>query len=359
MKRYIDFQNERWPDRTLSRMLDARLEACLNALEGAPPDVGVIDNWPAEDLTKLLAEGWLDVPHMLSDALLRRAARRQMMATLSDDLDCLSPTEYALVEKMLIGDGVAALETGCELEAAFTLRMRLWCDAGVSRGSPCARLDARLMTPLPKLMMRRAHQDLRARLCAFGCKLRGLLYLTGFLDERLARLRFIEEVLRCPETPEASRLAQNYLESSFDCQTVSGCRLLLHESLADPEALIGALTAQGGMLLPEMTEAQFTGAMLGLLPEEEATEQKLRLTIENALRPDMDAREAVRDLRLLSKQGASQEALREALGRMLLVLPTAYMESALLEMSCESPRWINPWTSPPQASGIGAVGMLH
>ncbi len=361
MKRYIDFQNEGWPDRTDGRMRAARWEACVDGIGSDPPCAGVIDTWPIDLLSDLISEGWVDVPHAPSDFVLRRAARRAISATLADDADCLAPQEHTLVERMLIGDGRVFLETVAEFEAAYTLRMRLWCDVGVHTDRPCARLDTELMRTLPELIMRREHAERRQRLFVYDGMMHGLLYLTGFLDDRLPRRRFIEEVLqRQDETPASLRLARNYLEASFDCCAVGGCTLLLHEAVATPEAMVGSLAAHGLPPQPSVTPSQFAGCMNGLLPEESATDEKLRLALDGALRPEYEPDEAASDLRMLVKQGATYPVLRDVMAGMLCVLPTAHMENALLEMSRQTPRWITPWmAAPPARAAGGSLGLLH
>ncbi len=361
MKRYIDFQFESWPDRTDSRMQAARWEACLEGLGSEAPCAGVIDTWPIDLLGDLIDEKWVSVPHAPSDLLLRRAARKAVMASLSDDLDCLSPVEHTLVERMLIGDGRVFLETVPEFEAAYTLRMRLWCDVGVYDDRPCACLDGVLMKALPDLLMRQEHLERRSRVFIYDGMMHGLLYLSGFLDDRLPRRRFIEEVLRREETPETSRVAKNYLEASFDCCEIGGCTLLLHTALASPESLIGTLAAQGAFQMPSVTPWQLAGSMNGLLPEEDETDTKMRLALSGGLRPEYEPEDAVSDLRLLAKQGATLDVLRDVMAGMLCVLPTAHMENALVEMSFQTPRWVSPWAAPapPSHAATGTVGLLH
>lgn len=343
MKRYIDFQNESWPSRTHGQMQAARWEACIAEISAAKPCAGVIETLPIDQLCNLIAEGWVEVPHAPSDLLMRRAARRAVLATLSDDMDCLSPMEHMLVERMLIGDGYVSLESVAELEAALTLRMRLWCDIGVYLGKPCARLDDQLLSKLPEIMMRREHALRRSRIFIFDGMVHGLLYMTGFLDHKVPTSRFIEEVLGGVETPAALRLSNNYLEAAFDCCTVAGCTLLLHEALSMPEVLVGSLAAFGVFPQMSITPEQLVGAMNSLLPEEMVSEEKLRLSLSGALRPEYTLEEVTTDLRLLAKQGASMQVLQDVMASMICVLPTAHMQNALLEMSNQTPRWICPW----------------
>ena len=363
MKRYIDFQSESWPDRTDGCMQAARWEACVEGLGDQTPCAGVIDAYPIDLLTELIAEGWVSVPHAPSDMLLRRAARRQIADTLEDDIDCLSPEEHTLVERMLIGDGRVFLETVREFEAAYTLRLRLWCDVGVYQDRPCTRLDDGLMEALPKALMRTEHMERRGRIFVFDGMVHGLLYLTGFLDDRIPTQRFVHEVLQMEETPETLRLARNYLEASFDCCVMAGCTLLLHEALAAPESFVGMLASQGAFQLPPVTPSQLAGSMNGLLPEESQADQKLRLALSGALRPEYEPDQAASDLRMLAKQGASLHVLRDVMASMLCVLPTQHMENALMEMSVRIPRWVNPasWTAGGQhitPHGM-AMGRLH
>ena len=87
------------------------------------------------------------------------------------------------------------------------------------------------------------------RLAQYKPLIGALLYLTGFLDSRMPRDRFIAEVLDAVQTPETLRLARNHLEASFDMIAMEDCRLLLHESLAQPEQLVRTLSAYGAAAL--------------------------------------------------------------------------------------------------------------
>jgi len=343
MKRYINFHNESWPDRTHGHMQAARWEACIMGIIPSPPCAGVIDALPIQRVHELIAEGWVDVPHAPSDLLTRRAARKAVLSTLADDVDCLFPMEHMLVERMLIGDGLVFLESIGELEAAYTLRMRLWCDIGIQEGQPCARLDKALFEALPELMIRPEHAKRRGLIFAFDGMVHGLLYITGFLDYKLPNQKFIEEVLRADATPATERLSANYLEAAFDCYTVAGCTLLLHEALSIPETLIGSLATYGMLPQAPVTPEQLIGAMNSLLPEEAASEEKLRLSLSGALRPEFELDEVTTDLRLLAKQGAPIHVLSEVMASKVCVLPTLHMQSALLEMFSQTPRWIAPW----------------
>ena len=59
-----------------------------------------------------------------------------------------------------------------------------------------------------------------------------------------------------------------------------------------------------------------------------------------ALRPEVDEDEALEDLRMMAKQGATLEEMREVLEGMLCVLPTPRMLSALRQLHLQTVRWI-------------------
>lgn len=359
MKRYIDFENEDWPDRTEGRMQAARWEACMEGLGDWPPRAGVLDAAGVDLLSDLIDEGWVSVEPAVSEKKLRRNARNAVMASLADDLDCLSAQEHTLVERMLIGEGLVYLDTVPEMEAAYTLRMRLWCDIGMHDREPCARLDKELAQALPALLMSPRHAQRRSRLYVYDGMIHGLLYLGGYLDHRLPIQRFIEEVLQDVKSPQTLRLARNYLEASFDLCVIGGCTLLLHPAMAATEALNDVLRRQGALYQPSVTTGQLMGSMNELLPEEMPVDQKLQLALAGALRPEYEPQEAAADLRLLIKQGAPFSQLRDVMAGMLCVLPTPHMENTLLEMSCLTPRWITGDRTPPPVPGGGLPGMLH
>lgn len=351
MKRYIDFRADDWIDRMDSRMQAARWAACMEGLNMEPSRAGVLDSYDEELLEELLREGWVGPVPGEPTGDLRRDLRAAVHATLEDDIDCLSVEEHTIIERMLIGDGSVSLESVIEAEAAYTLRMRMWCDVSIDGDEPIARLDPQLMELLPPLLMRPLHQERRGRIFIYDGMLHGLLYISGYLDDRMPRERFIQEVLGSKDTPQTQRLARNFLEASYDTYQLGGRNLLVHEALADPEALATTLAEHGAYLLPELTPMDMAASMNGLLPEEIIPDEKLQRALYGALRPEYDPSDATSDLRFLAKQNAPIETLQEIMASMLYVLPTHHMDSALREMRTHTPRWIG-YTATDRPHGV-------
>lgn len=340
MKRYVDFASDGWADRTDSRMQATRWTACVDGMGTRPPDAGVIDDYPEEVLRALVEEGWTrGVQTDETGDAYRLAVREAVLETLKDDADFLAAEEHTLVERMLIDDGSVPLETVAEMEAAYTLRMRLWCDLGMLDGEPTARLDAQLMRLLPELLMRKEHHEHRERLFVFDGMMHGILYIVGYLDDRMPRRKFIEEVLRTEPSPWAERIARNYLEASFDMHPQAGGSCLVHEALADPADAIAQVQAPE---LPEVTPGQLAASMNGLLPEEQMPDEALQRAIVGALRPEYEPYEAASDLRFLAKQNVPMGTLEEIMASMLVVMPTEHMHGALRDLRHHTPRWYLP-----------------
>jgi len=359
MRRYIDFRGDGWDERTDSRMRAARWSACLDGLSDEPPLDGVIDGYPEDLLLELAEEGWVALDALPKGRAMRRRLRGAVLGALADDADCLSLHEHALAERMLAGDGEATLQTVAQIEAAYSLRMRMWCDVGLAGGAPAVRMDPRLARALPDILMRPEHRERRKRVFVFTGMLNGLLYIAGYLDDRLPRARFIQDVLQEAPGPHTERLARNFIESSFDTYPLGGCNLLVHEALADPEALLTPLAAHGALQLPETSPGQMFASMHGLLPEEAAPAETLQRALYGALRPEWGLDEAARDLRLLAKQDAPMDTLREIMASMLCVLPTPHMQSALRDMRRSTPRWVYRGATPPPGAQDGTLGLLH
>lgn len=361
MKRYIDFRSEDWPERMDSRMQAARWAACMEGIGLNEPEAGVIDGYPGDLLAELAAEGWLalrtdEIDESGDD--FRQTLKAVMLSTIEEDIDTLATEEYTLVERMLINGGTVTLDSVGELEAAYTLRMRMWCDLGSIGGEPVASLDPDLLELLPPRMMRLEHMERRARIFIFEGMLHGILYVSGFLDDRMPRARFVKEVLQAEDSEKNRRLAGNFLEASFDTYELAGCNLLVHEALADPEMLASTLAEYGAFQIPELTSSQMAASMNGLLPEETTPDEKLQRALIGALRPEYEPHEVTTDLRFLAKQGAPMHALREIMASTLAVLPTEYMDGALREMRHHARRWVEKETRPPQEPDA-AVGRLH
>lgn len=359
MKRYLDLTQVCWAERLPSRVQERRKQLCLTSFGQEAPCAGVIDTLPIETLEALIAAGWVQVPAAPGDLLRRKAARHAVMETLEADTDCLSPEEHTLLERMLIGDGAAYPETLPEMEAALTLRLRLFCDIGLENGRPCARLDGTLLNALPAVLMRPEHHERRSRIFIYQGMIGALLYLTGFLDSRRPEEQFVAEVLGMEMSPAAQRLARNHLEASYDMIETGGCQLLLHTALADPEALVETLSAYGAAAAPSFGSAQLMGAMNGILPEESAMNAKLVRALRGALRPGVDAQDTAEDLRLLVKQGAPVTGVREALSGLLCVMPGAELDALLKDLCCLTPGWLPPYGAMAQGGGGVVAGVIH
>lgn len=131
--------------------------------------------------------------------------------------------------------------------------------------------------------------------------IRALVYLMGYLraDEAISKL--CEDVL--PEMPDTPAAAIRYLMATFDYYyAADGSMVLLHPGLAEPEKL---LLPAGMEDIPDYSPIDMVSACQGILPQEIPATLRLAGLIGNAVRPELTPQEAVDDLRIMAKQGAS------------------------------------------------------
>ena len=341
MRRYLNFEGLHVIEQTASAMRDARFALCEKLFSGQPePGAGVLDTWSGEALEQLVTLGWHDVPPAPSAFLLRVQAKRAVRENIQDDVDCLSPAEHELLERLLASECVSGIRNAEEFDAALGLRNRLWCDIGSVDGAPAIRLDPALEEPIRAAFARFDHLLTRTRVFAFDGMIHAMLYAAGFLDDQLPRQRFCVDVLaRDPADRAANRLARNYVEAAYDCVIYAECRLLLHEALALPESFIEQLAMRGANV-PPMTPAQMLGCMNELLPEEKGAMQTLKGALQYALRPGIQLDDAANDLKLLTKQGVGFEALQQVASEMICVVPTPAINYALRGLINHTPRWV-------------------
>jgi hypothetical protein len=115
--------------------------------------------------------------------------------------------------------------------------------------------------------------------------------------------------------------------------------LLLHPGLADPEHLLSSLAKLSPIEI-QLTREMMLGGMNGILPEEVASCEAMRGELTGAVRPEDDEEDALEDLRMMAKQGASIDEMREVLESMLCVLPTPRMLNALRQLHLQTVRWM-------------------
>jgi hypothetical protein len=326
-----------WSERTLSAMRAQRWEDGISRLSEARD--GALSGLTAQELRHRIERGWQAVPCKPVAAQQEEIALRVVLEALPRQVDCLAISEHSLLERLLVEGGCAPLEELEELEAARTLRRRLWADVGRTEdGRIVARVDSRLILPLRAAMERPAHTAARMRLFSIHATISGLLYIAGALDDRAPQQLVMQQVLQAdPHDEEAQHLARQYLWAAYDCVDYPQGVLLVHPALADPAAFISGWTQPPGA--QPVDAAQLLGGMQGVLPVEEPLDAALSAALRHALRPSQDVRCVVQELRLLAKQGAPLEALRHVLAPKLCVLETQSIRQAVCALWQGVPRW--------------------
>ncbi len=330
---------EPWCDKTMSVLQEKQLEACQERLMRCP-QVSIFDVTDDEEAKKLFLFSFY------AQEMKRRfpgikKLQEKVLSFLPYEVCMLSQEEDGLLKRMLTQDNSISLSQWTDISAAEALIQRLWCTLTIhddETASLC--LHPSLALPLTEAMLSDRYTTVRRMLFSFSATVHSLLYLSGFLHATVPAAHFCNNVINAAAMEHTETFIDRYLRATFDyTQTDSGEMLLLHPGLADPAHLLHGLTGISPFGV-HLTEEMMLGGMNGILPEEVASAENLQGMLRGAVRPDMDEDDALADLRMMAKQGATFDEMKEVLESMLCVLPTPSMLSALNQVHLQTVRWM-------------------
>lgn len=331
-------QMDRWCDKTMSVMREQQLELCQDRLSRCPSG-GIFGELCGDEVEKLFHFSFY-AQEKRQPVPAQEELRRRVLDHVGREACYLSPREDELVKRMLMGGGEAYLLDWDEISAAEGLISRLWCTLRISdEDHAILKLEDCLPGLITAAMLTERYTQIRARLFSFEATLHSLLYLSGFLHAGVPAAHLKEQLAQDGEENPDLYITR-YLKTAFDyVQTGQGDILLLHPGLADPDHLIRTLSQ---LQPPEthLTREMMLGGMNGMLAEEVASSEAMRGALMGAVRPEYGEDEALEDLRMMAKQGASLQEMREVLESMLCVLPTPRMIDALTQLHLQTVRWM-------------------
>ena len=330
---------ERWCDKTMSVMRERQLEACQDRLYRCPAS-SIFGGQLYEDEFQNLFHFSFYAHEIKTHVPDQKELCRLVRKRLPREACFLSPREDELVKRMLMGGGEAFLDDWDEISAAEALISRLWCTLQiVEEDSARLCLAKDLLEPITAAMLTKEYHQSRQRLFSFDATLNSLLYLSGFLHASVPMTHYFRQENDGIDT-ETAILISRYMRAAFDyTETVEGEVLLLHPGLADPDHLLSSLSAMKPTEV-HLTREMMLGGMNGILQEEIASCEAMRGALLGAVRPEYGEEEALEDLRMMAKQGASLKEMREVMESMLCVLPTPRMLDALSQLHLQTVRWL-------------------
>lgn len=326
----------RWCEKTMSVLRELRREACQERLAHWPQN-SVFSPMCDDEYREVFLRSFFAQEERLMPP--REKLCEKLISRVPAEAMYLSPAEDTLCKRMLIAPERTVSCDWEDIGAAEALVKRLWCSLTVHKDCATITLAEPVYPLLMSGMLSDDYPKARNALFPFDASLHGLLYLSGFLYAEVPKKHFISENM-ASHVAIADSLMSRYLRAGFDClQNMNGEILLMHPGLAEPERLFQSLQ---GIAMPEMrlTHDRMLGGMNGILPEEIPSAEAMRGALTGAVRPEYDKEEALEDLRMMAKQGATLPEMREVLESMLCVLPTPWMLSALEQLHLQAVRWI-------------------
>lgn len=323
----------------MSVLQEKQLEACQERLMRCP-QINIFDAVSDEEAKKLFQFSFYaqEMHHRFPGT---KKLQEKILSFLPYEVCMLSLEEDALLKRMLAQDNQVPLSQWPDISAAEALVQRLWCTLKIHDDETASlHLHPSLAEPLTEAMLSDRYNTVRRMLFSFSATLHSLLYLSGFLHATVPAGHFCNSVLNMAAMDHTETFIDRYLRATFDyTQTENGEMLLLHPGLADPSHLLHGLTSLSPFGI-HLTEEMMLGGMNGILPEEVASTENMRGMLQGAVRPDMGEEEALEDLRMMAKQGASYAEMKEVLESMLCVLPTPSLLSALNQLHLQTVRWM-------------------
>ena len=328
-----------WCEKTMSVIREHQLEACEKRLAGSPR-VGLFSQQATDlDAQAMFDRSYYAVEESRAELVTLERLRERVLTRLPQEARYLSLGESELLERLLLARGRLPMTEWEDIASAEALASRLWCHFEQEDRLLTAVLSETLMERVLLAMNAEGYHRARELVFRFDATLRGLLYIAGFLHSAQPTGCFLQDVMG-EATPEARRLAVRYLKASYEYIPENGHELiLLHPGLADPYRLIERSGNTGWVTL-ELSKEMVEGGINGLFPEEEEIHLNMWAALQGAVRPELNAREAAEDLRMLAKQGVELWQMEEVLSSMLSVLPTPHMRAMLLQLYQRTPHWI-------------------
>ena len=330
-----------WSDKVMSVLREQQLEACQERLTRSP-ERGLFDDITPSEMKDIYPGSFYAAEAGGRLIPTPDALRRTVMDSARREAMFLSEREDGLIKRMVVSDGQTVLDDWEDISAAEALVRRLWCVIRIDEEQDTATLTLQqpLLAPVVEGLSSPDYPAVRQALFGFNATLHALLYISGFLHAQVPARHFLQQ-LAGHKLPGDARLVERYLQSSFEyCRGEQDDMLLVHPGLYDPETLLSSLRRTEMRDELHLTPEMMLGGMNGMLPEEAASARAMAAALHGALRPEVDEDEALEDLRMMAKQGATLEEMREVLEGMLCVLPTPRMLSALRQLHLQTVRWI-------------------
>lgn len=330
---------EPWCDKTMSVLQEKQLEACQERLMRCP-NVNIFDVTTEEEARQLFAFSFYH-NEMHGRFPGTEKLKKKVLSFLPYEACMLSRDEDALLKRMLVQDMQVTLSEWQEISAAEALVQRLWCTLKIHDDDTATlHLHPSLSESIMDVLLSDKYAKAQQALFSFSATLHSLLYLSGFLHATVPAAHFCNSILDLVPMEHTETFIDRYLRATFDyTQTHTGEMLLLHPGLADPSNLLHGLSSLSPFGV-HLTEEMMLGGMNGILPEEVASTETMRGMLVGAVRPEAGEEEALEDLRMMAKQGASYEEMKEVLESMLCVIPTRSMLSALHQLHVQTVRWM-------------------
>ena len=328
-----------WPERTLGVLTARRDEVCGQKLTEACARGGIFGQGSSRTWQEAFETSYLAAENPASGAADAARVRRAVRDGLPRELPLISVREEMLLQRIMIFGGTSPLFDPEEYPAALSLVRRMWCTVReISPGAAAITLHESLGGRIAAVMQTPEYHERRQKMFTLSTTLHRQLYPKGVLFARTMISQLFRENRGLFSEKEKLYL-NRFLMVEFDyAWNAQGDMILLHPGLCCPEEVISSMSGLS-FQEPHFTHQMILDGMRELLEEERPAVEALRAELEGALQPEYGAEETVNELKLLVKQGAGPDDLREVLDARMATAFHPGILSALGRLQTETVRW--------------------
>lgn len=252
---------------------------------------------------------------------------------LPREVDFISFPEFALLQRLMQGEGTVSLFSRLELPACKSLVQRMWAQAVVNAdGTISVSIPELILSDISSHMEEESFLLNRYLLSDFIHQTEHFLQQQGLVPGDLAMNALVQKLGRIPA--EDTDLCLRLLKLTFDYTLFNDQLIFLHPAVYDPSCFFAKLDAYPGDIYEKPIEE-----LTLMMDSPDNICQLMSSALQFAIRTDVPPEEIANDLYYLARQDVPFEGLLDALKPSLAVRPAKEILDSLHLLKSHVPVW--------------------
>lgn len=342
MYRECGLNGIRWPEKTMSMMKAAEADSCEAFLRDLPAH-GIFDSeCTFTDAEKLYAASFFGMEDPVPDRIISPEELRDIvLRNYPVELMLLSSAEHELLLKLIFFGGKMILSNDNDLIAASYLAARLWITTVLSAsGDIEINIPKQLLATAVLVLSSDKYKQCRDLITGIDDSIERTLYLYGYMQVGGPLNHIRHAITELAVSPDERFLYRFFRASYHYTFSPDGIMLLVHPGLAHINYRDPGFIFRGDAMV-ETDEDSLRSIINELEPQEQPLYDQMSDVLNNCIRPEISAEDAVEDLIMLAKQDVSESEMKQVLSDLVSGVPTVEMKIALHNIHERIPRWVS------------------